>query len=103
MSEFVQHRTTSATVAMALVSVSAGLAAGGTEWSVLEPLAYVTKQSTPTFSFSEKEVTISEPASIHTFGKEISSVFAVVSEGQESLGAEFEAIWDANAAELYGA
>ena len=33
----------------------------------------------------------------------VSGVYASLLQGQEPLGAEFEAVWDANAADLYEA
>ena len=62
---------------------------------------YVTKQNEPSFSFFEKTSTFPKPENTHEFAKDIASVFASLSEGQEPLGSEFEAVWDANLAELY--
>ena len=42
-----------------------------------------------------------EPSTAQDFGREIAAVYASLSEGQEPLGAEFEAVWDANVADLY--
>jgi len=33
--------------------------------------------------------------------KDVAAIFELLSERQEPLGAEFEAVWDENAAELY--
>lgn len=35
------------------------------------------------------------------FARQIAEVYAVLSEGQEFLGADFEAVWDANVDVLY--
>lgn len=40
------------------------------------------------------------PARCH-FARAIASVFAVLSGGQEPLGEDFEAVWDANVDTLY--
>lgn len=37
------------------------------------------------------------------FGREIASIYAMLSESQEPLGADFEAVWDANVDSLYEA
>jgi len=62
---------------------------------------YVTSQSLPTFSFFEKSIAIMPATTSHDFAQEIASVFASLSEGQEPLGVEFEAVWDANVDALY--
>jgi len=38
-----------------------------------------------------------------SFGQQIAEIYALLLEGQEPLGAEFEAIWDANVDSLYEA
>ena len=105
MSKVIQHRAPSATVA--LVGVSAILAAGQETWPKQEAWpeketpAYVTTHSERTFSTSEKELTDHEPTEAQDFGRKIAAVYAALSEGQEPLGAEFEAVWDANVTQLY--
>lgn len=38
---------------------------------------------------------------MHNFDQEIVEVYAMLSDGQEPLGAEFEAIWNDNLSQLY--
>lgn len=98
MNEIVIPRKMTATAA--LVGLHAALAVGGENWPAPEPL-YVTTQNKPTYSFFEKSLIIVPSTASHDFAQEIASVFASLSEGQQPLGVEFEAIWDANADALY--
>ena len=102
MDEVIQTKTetATATATAAFVGVKAALAIGHAVWPADEPV-YVTTQNVPSFSFFEKTITFSKPKNTHEFAKDIASVFASLSEGQEPLGSEFEAVWDANLAELY--
>lgn len=98
MNEIVLPRKMTATAA--IVSFNAALAMGTATWPTHEPV-YITSQSIPTFSFFEKNFAIAPVTSSHDFAQEIASIFASLSEGQEPLGAEFEAVWDANLDTLY--
>lgn len=98
MNEIVLPRNLTTTAA--LVSFNAALAMGNATWPANEPV-YVTSQSIPTFSFFEKSVAIAAVTSSHDFAQEIASIFASLAEVQEPLGAEFEAVWDANLDTLY--
>jgi hypothetical protein len=62
---------------------------------------YSTSQITPTFSFFDDSLAITVSTTANDFTREISSIFASLCEGQEPLGAEFEAVWDANLNNLY--
>ncbi|MGR3498801.1 MAG: hypothetical protein ACU0E9_07905 [Limimaricola soesokkakensis] len=84
----------------AIMGGSAAARPAHTEWPTAEP-AYITSQSSPTFSFFEKKLSRSEPAPAKEFAGKVGSIFAALSEGQEPLGAEFEAVWDANMDDLY--
>lgn len=92
------HRVTATAVIMGL---NAALALSGSyDRQVVEP-AYVTSHTIPTFSFFESSVSAVPESAPRGFAQEISSVFAELVEGQEPLGPEFEAVWDANVDELY--
>ncbi len=98
MTERMQYRTTSSTIAV--VGVAAAMAMG-TSWPTPETQAFVTDHNGPTFSFFEASLTLDELSTAQDFGREIATVYASLSDGQEPLGAEFEAVWDANVADLY--
>lgn len=91
---------TKVTATAAIVGVNAALAISGATWPIPEPL-YVTTQNIPTFSFFEKPNSVVAATASHDFAREIASIFASLSEGQQPLGAEFEAVWDANVDTLY--
>ena len=81
----------------AVVGFNAALAAGAAAWPTNEQ-TYFVNEAVPTISFfqgSVAEVTDEE------FAREIASVFTTLSDGQEPLGTEFEAVWDANVDKLY--
>ena len=80
--------------------LNATLAVGSATWLAPEPV-YVTTQSIPTFSFFEKSLAIAPTTISYDFAQEIASIFASLSEGQQPLGAEFEAVWDANLDALF--
>lgn len=98
MNEIVLSRTVTATAA--IVGLNAAIAVGSATWPAHEP-AYVTSQSKPTFSFFETACAVVPMTSSHDFAQEIAAIFASLSESQEPLGAEFEAVWDANVDALY--
>lgn len=98
MNETVQYQTTLGT--FAVVGLTAAIAAGVT-WPIYETPAFFAEHSRPTYSFFEESLTLAEPSTAQDFGREIVAVYASLSEGQEPLGAEFEAVWDANVADLY--
>lgn len=87
-----------ATATVAIVGFNAALAVAN--WPVNNP-AYVTSHSIPTFSFFERSISPALLATSNDFAQEIASIFASLSDGQVPLGAEFEAVWDANADSLY--
>lgn len=88
------------TATVALVGVSAALATGQVFGVGVVPV-YSTSQSDSTYSFvgsSFSNISSTEP---HKFDQEIASVYAALSEAQEPLGNEFEAVWDDNLDQLY--
>ena len=98
MNELVQLRATPSTIGV--VSFAAAMAAGAV-WPTCETPAFVTDHSGPTYSFFKASLTLDELSPAQDFGLEIAAVYASLAEGQEPLGAEFEAVWDANVADLY--
>lgn len=98
MNEIVFPRTVTATAAV--VGLNAALAAVNGVWPAHEP-SYVTTQSNPSFSFFEAALAVTSRTSSHDFAQDVAAIFASLSEGQEPLGAEFEAVWDENVDTLY--
>lgn len=98
MNEIVLPRTMTATAA--IVGLNAALAVGNASWPAQEPV-YVTSQSNPTFSFYEAEFAVIPTTTSSDFAQEVADIFVSLSEGQEPLGAEFEAVWDENVDALY--
>jgi len=98
MNEIVFARANSATAAV--VGLNAALAMGIAAWPAHEPV-YVITQSNPTFSFFEAALAVTPKSSSHDFAQDVAAIFASLSEGQEPLGAEFEAVWDENVDALY--
>ena len=70
------------------------------EWPVHKPI-YSTNQSSPTFRSIQFSRAVEPKMTLHDFAQEISQVFASLSEDQEPLGSEFEAVWDENLDVLY--
>jgi hypothetical protein len=98
MNELVIPRKGIATAAV--VGLSAALTAGHMVWPPYDPV-YVTSQSSPTFSSFEKTIATENVTTAQSFSQRIATIFASLSEGQDPLGADFEAIWDANLDILY--
>ena len=98
MNEIVLPYKTTATTSVFVFS--APLAVGNAEWPVHKP-AYSTSQSSPTFSFFEVSCVVKPEMAVHDFAQEVSQIFTSLSEGQEPLGSEFEAVWDENLDVLY--
>lgn len=100
MNEFPFNRNcsfaTGARVGVAVAVVAASLAS----WPTREPPVYVSNHSEATFSSFRETLTFGPPVA-HSFEQGIADVYAILSKDQEPLGAEFEAVWDANAAQLY--
>lgn len=85
---------------MAIAGLNAALAVCNASWPADDPI-YVTTQSIPTYSSFESSLGEPRDATLHDFAQEIASIFAFLSEGQEPLGADFEAVWDRNLDLLY--
>ena len=100
MNEIVIPRKVTATAV--IVGLNAALVVGTAVWPAQEPV-YVTTQSIPTFSFFDKSVVAYSTPASQDFAREIVGIYTTLSKGQESLGEEFEAVWDANVNSLYEA
>ena len=106
MNDIVQFpKTTTATAATAAVVLSGSFVLSPTQvsWPTQEP-KYKISQDTPSFSLNEKRFATSNqqiPTIPQDFVIQIETIFSALSRGQEPLGSEFEAVWDANLSELY--
>ncbi len=72
-------------------------------WPEIELSTYVSNNAAPTFSSFKNSLTSLSQAAVLDFGQEIATVYASLLDGQEPLGTEFEAVWDANVDQLYEA
>lgn len=86
-----------ASATAAIVGLNAALAIGATAWPPIER-TYSLNEAVSTISFFDSSIV---EMTDKGFAREIASVFATISEGQEPLGAEFEAVWDGNVDTLY--
>lgn len=68
-------------------------------WPVRGTPAYLTPRDGPTFSYFEQSLKFSSTA--QDFADGVARFYASLLHGQEPLGAEFEAVWDANVADLF--
>ncbi|GCD53080.1 hypothetical protein [Acetobacter pasteurianus] len=70
---------------------------GGSSWKINTPPLYEVKQLKGTHSF----VTIDSSNVEESFEQEIQDIFISLCDGQEALGKEYEAAWNANIDSLY--
>jgi len=102
MNEIVQNRTSQSAAGTLVFALSAAMATGPVAWPVRDTPIYIVPQTSGSYSpFVEQSLIVAPPAESNLFEREIAGVYASLSEGQEPLGAEFEAIWDANVDSLY--
>ena len=80
-----------------MVGLSAALTAGNAVWPHPLPPIVVPIHTTTSYT----SLIFTPVASVDAFVSQIAEIYAALSEGQEPLGPEFEAIWDANVAYLY--
>jgi hypothetical protein len=97
-----QLQLPTSTASIALVGFSALLASAPISWPVREEPAYVVPHGISTVG-SNKIVVAPVAVPAMQFDREIAGVYASLLEGQEPLGSEFEAIWDAHVDSLYEA
>lgn len=98
MNEIFLPHTTTATASVS--PLNAAINVGNSAWPAYKSV-YSTNQSSSTFSFFETSRAAEPKMDRHDFAQEIARVFASLSEGQEPLGSEFEAVWDENLDVLY--
>ena len=102
MNRIWQDRPSQTAAGVVVFALGAAMAAGPANWPVREVPIYIVPQVAGTYSpFVDKAVVIAPTLAADEFAREIAGVYAALSERQEPLGAEFEAVWDANAADLY--
>lgn len=81
--------------------------AGGpdaTDWGDVDHSPYELEHAESTYSFVSNEVkNASQLDEVSFFAKEISKIYVNLANGQEPLGEEFEAVWNANLDVLYEA
>ncbi len=97
MNQIVKSR--SIPVNFVAIGLSAAIAAGTATWPARDTPAYVTLRDGSTFSYFEKHLRFGSMA--QDFADGVARVYASLLQGQEPLGAEFEAIWDRNVTKLY--
>lgn len=90
----VQRSNAAALNAAALIAIAA------LNWPVYER-AYSVDQSVPTHPGPANNYTIAASPKVQSFANQLATIFASISEGQEPLGPEFEAVWDQNLETLY--
>lgn len=106
MSEEIQigHPAIQATCAMMGIAAALTSSAYENSWPTTEEIQkYSVVQNMPTFS--AVDASAANPIDHHDekFAHEIAAAFANIAKDQAPLGAEFEKIWDENAATLYEA
>lgn len=104
MNEIVQHRTSQSAAGTLVCALTAAMAAGAgaVAWPVRDTPIYVVPQTSASYSpFVGQSLILTPQPNSSVFAREIAKVYAALSEGQEPLGAEFEAVWDANVDSLY--
>mgnify|MGYP000945778106 CR=1 FL=1 len=107
MSNVFQHhtaRTTAGFIPIVVLLNPVTATMPDVDWPVQDDPAYsVRYQHTASYSTYDCGLFsfVTPPTTISDFAREIAGLYADLLEGQEPLGAEFEAIWDANVDELY--
>ena len=84
-----------------ILGIAASVAAGTPTWPEPEPPYYRNRQGVSSYSAVESALSDTPDSGAQNFGRDIADVYVLLSEGQEPFGAEFEAVWNANAAYLY--
>lgn len=102
MNNILQNHPSQTAAGALVVAFSATMAASQAHWPTREVPAYIVPQTTRTYSsFVDEAVVVIPRLDSDIFAREIARVYAALSNGQEPLGAEFEAVWDANIDSLY--
>jgi hypothetical protein len=102
MNSLIENNTPSPTVGiLAIVSMSATLVAVNVNWPAPARPAYEMLDNYSSHPLAGHQHGLPALGEQINFAQEISEIYAALSEGQEPLGAEFEAIWDENVDSLY--
>ena len=88
------------TSAVIILSIAASVTVGTPTWPELESSYYRNRQSVSSYSAVESKLSATDSVA-QNFDRDIAEVYVLLSETQEPLGAEFEAVWDARASYLY--
>lgn len=96
VAKFPTMPTTAATAMVAALTT-----AGHASWPDREAAVYVTTHDLPTSNSPGQPLAAWSPSSADGFGQEIAAIHESLLGTQEPLGAEFEAVWDANVTQLY--
>lgn len=78
-----------------------GATGGGEVWATARDRSYITTHAQSTFSTIENAIHLVPQQPTTDFSTEVTSIYTNLLASQEPLGAEFEAIWDANIGQLY--
>ena len=102
MNDIVHFPTITTATTTAVVDNAVSILADPAPWPTHE-FTYKVSQDAPSFSnyirtlISDYELSVT----LQTFASEIEMIYSALSEDQEPLGSEFEAVWDAHLHELY--
>lgn len=73
------------------------------EWPTNDNPLYIADHMASTYSPVMQSLSFAADEAGFSFAQKIAKIYATLAEGQEPLGEEFEAIWDANVNSLYEA
>jgi hypothetical protein len=98
MNDLAHNRVTPTFV---VVGITAALATGTANWPDRVKPIFETKHVGASYSSFEKTLTFAQVSDEANFANQLADVYAALAGNQEPLGADFEAVWDANVAILY--
>lgn len=107
MNEFVDYqgarssRSYSSVPAVAFLGLGAAIAAANGGWPMPDTPTYTAAHARASYSILNDVAVFEFQPSQKSFLDKISSYYAALLANQEPLGAEFENLWNENAAELY--
>lgn len=88
--------------AFAVVGMTAAIASSQIQWPAYEsPIYSVDRLKSSYSAFTFETLKIQPMYATSIFAQEISAFYNVLTQGQEPLGSDFEAVWDANVDKLY--
>lgn len=103
MNNLIENRNVVGSVgSFAVVGLTAAMASGHVCWPVSNKPIYTAERAIASYSaFTVETLKIQPTSAIPNFAQEISAFYSELTRGQSPLGAEFEAVWDANVDRLY--